>query len=179
MITFIETQMSITLSKLKRCVSIVTIVWLVYGVVELGYCIPEIVTPFTILGLLTVLFAVIGKVNGMTLSVAINTLKDGAKDLLPVCLIIGFAYGLIYLMDGSNSEDYTMLNTILHYASETISGTNQYVSALGMFFFQSIFNFFVTFGSSQAALTMPIISPTSRFNRAKQTNCCFRISAWW
>ena len=44
---------------------IVTIVWSVYGVVKLGYYIPEIVTPFTILGLLTGLFAVIGKVNGM------------------------------------------------------------------------------------------------------------------
>ena len=72
---------------------------------------------------------------------------------------IGFAYGLIYLIGGSNSEDYTMLNTILHYASETISGTNQYVSTLGMFFLQSIFNFFVTSGSGQAALTMPIMSP--------------------
>ncbi|BCD92607.1 hypothetical protein fh0823_27460 [Francisella halioticida] len=52
-----------------------------------------------------------------------------------------------------------MLNSILHYASEAISGTNKYVSALGMFFFQSIFNFFVTSGSGQAALTMPIMSP--------------------
>lgn len=62
-----------------------------------------------------------------TLSFAINAFKEDAKDLLPVCLIIGFAYGLIYLMGGSNPEYYTMLNTILHYASETISGTNQYV----------------------------------------------------
>ncbi|MFV9924894.1 MAG: hypothetical protein AB8U93_04345, partial [Francisella endosymbiont of Hyalomma scupense] len=138
---------------------IVTIVCLVYGIVELGYYIPEIVTPFTILGLLTGLFAVIDKVNGMTLSFTINAFKENAKDMLPVRLVIGFAYGLIYLIGGSNPEDYTMLNTILHYASETISGTNQYVSTLGMFFLQSIFNFFVTSGSGQAALTMPIMSP--------------------
>lgn len=105
------------------------------------------------------MFAVVGKVNGMNLSIAIDAFKNGAKDLLPVCLIIGFAYGLIYLMGSSNPEDYTMLNTILHYTSEIISGTNQYVSALGMFFFQSIFNFFVTSGSGQASLTMPIMSP--------------------
>lgn len=37
----------------------------IYGIVELGYYTPEIVTPFTILGLLTGLFAVIGNVNGM------------------------------------------------------------------------------------------------------------------
>ncbi|MDE4957176.1 short-chain fatty acid transporter, partial [Francisella tularensis subsp. holarctica] len=92
--------------------------------------IPEIATLFTSLGLLTGLFAVGGKVNGMNLSIAIDAFKNGAKDLLPGCLIIGFAYGLIYLMCGSNPEDYTMLNTILHYASEIISGNNQYVSAL-------------------------------------------------
>lgn len=138
---------------------VVTIVWLVYGVVELGYYIPEIATLFAILGLLTALFAILGKVNNMTLDIAINSFKEGAKDLLPVCLIIAFAYGLIYLMGGSNPQDYTMLNTTLHYASESISGTNEYVSALGMFFFQSVFNFFVTSGSGQAALTMPIMSP--------------------
>ncbi|MBK2343950.1 putative basic amino acid antiporter YfcC [Francisella tularensis subsp. novicida] len=154
-----QTQKMCIYSWLILASLIITIVWLVYGVVELGYYIPEIATLFTILGLLTGLFAVAGKVNGMNLSIAIDAFKNGAKDLLPVCLIIGFAYGLIYLMGGSNPEDYTMLNTILHYASEIISGTNQYVSALGMFFFQSIFNFFVTSGSGQAALTMPIMSP--------------------
>ncbi|API87733.1 hypothetical protein F7310_01450 [Francisella uliginis] len=138
---------------------VVTIVWLVYGVVELGYYLPEIATLFTILGFAAGFFAIIGKVNGMTLNIALDAFKDGAKALLPVCIIIGFAYGLIYLMGGSNPEHYTMLNSILHYASASISGTNQYVSALGMFFFQSIFNFFVTSGSGQAALTMPIMSP--------------------
>jgi len=138
---------------------IMTIIWLVYGVVELGYYIPEIATLFAILGLLTGLFAVVGRVNGINLSIAVDAFKNGAKDLLPVCLIIGFAYGLIYLMGGSNPQDYTILNTILHYASESISGANQYISALGMFFFQSVFNFFVTSGSGQAALTMPIMSP--------------------
>lgn len=137
----------------------ITIIWLVYGVVELGYYIPEIATLFTILGLVTGFLAVIGKINGMTLSVTIDAFKDGAKDLLPVCLIIAFAYGLIYLMGGSNPKEFTMLNTLLEYASKSISGSNQYISALGMFYFQSIFNFFVTSGSGQAALTMPIMSP--------------------
>ena len=138
---------------------LVTIIWLVYGVVELGYYIPEIATLFFILGLVTSFVAVIGKVNGMTVDSCIQAFKEGAKDLLPVCLIVGMAYGLITLMGGSDPEHYTMLNTLLHYAADAISGTNKYVSALGMFFFQSIFNFFVTSGSGQAALTMPIMSP--------------------
>ncbi|QLE78952.1 putative basic amino acid antiporter YfcC [Francisella sp. Scap27] len=154
-----QTQKICTYSWLILLSLFITIIWLVYGVVELGYYIPQIATLFTILGLVTGFLAVVGKVNGMTLSTAINAFKEGAKDLLPVCLIISFAYGLIYLMGGSNPKDYTMLNTLLEYASKSISGTNEYVSALGMFYFQSIFNFFITSGSGQAALTMPIMSP--------------------
>lgn len=154
-----QTQKMCIYSWLILASLVVTIIWLVYGVVELGYYLPEIATLFTILGFATGFFAIVGGVNGMTLNTALDAFKDGAKALLPVCLIIGFAYGLIYLMGGSDPKNYTMLNSILHYASDSISGTNHYVSALGMFFFQSIFNFFVTSGSGQAALTMPIMSP--------------------
>ncbi|ADA78047.1 C4-dicarboxylate anaerobic carrier family protein [Francisella tularensis] len=54
------------------------------------------------------MFAVVGKVNGMNLSITIDAFKNGAKDLLPVCLIIGFAYSLIYLMGGSGQAALTM-----------------------------------------------------------------------
>ena len=59
-----------------------------------------------------------------------------------------------------------MLNTILHYASETISGTNQYVSALGMFFL--------------AALTTPIMSPlTDLTGLSRQIAVLAFQLGWW
>ncbi|BCD92608.1 hypothetical protein fh0823_27470 [Francisella halioticida] len=101
-----QTQKMCIYSWLILASLVVTIIWLVYGVVELGYYLPEIATLFTILGFAAGFFAIIGKVNGMTLNVALDAFKDGAKALLPVCIIIGFAYGLIYLMGSSNPEHY-------------------------------------------------------------------------
>jgi len=135
------------------------IIWLVYGVVELGYYIPEIATLFFILGLVVAVIAIVGKVNDMTIEKAVSAFKNGAKDLSSICIIIGLAYGLIALMGGTNPQDYSMLNTVLHYAQSTISTSNQYIAAISMFLFQSLFNFFVSSGSGQAALTMPIMSP--------------------
>ena len=135
------------------------IVWLVYGVVELDYYIPEIATLFFILGLVVAILAIVGKVNDMTIEKAVNAFKNGAKDLSGLCLIIGLAYGLIALMGGTDPQNYSMLNSILYYAENIIHGSNQYVAAVGMFLFQSVLNFFVSSGSGQAALTMPIMSP--------------------
>ena len=138
--------------------------WLIYGVIFLDYQIPSIATLFFILGMVSGLIAIVGKVNGMTLNLVAEAFKDGAKDLLPTCIVVGMAYGLVVLMGGSDPTQYTMLNTILHYASGLVKGLNDYLSALSMFAFQAIFNFFVTSGSGQAALTMPIMSPLADLN---------------
>ena len=132
--------------------------------VALDYYVPEIATLFFILGLITTVIAIVGRVNNMTVNCAANAFKDGAKDLLPACIVVGMAYGLVILMGGSNPEQYTMLNTILHYSAGAVAGMNEYGSAIAMFFFQAVFNFFVTSGSGQAALTMPIMSPLADLN---------------
>lgn len=147
------------LSTLFGCMS-----WLIYGVVGLGYGIPEIATLFFILGIVTVVIAVVGEINNMTFNSAAEAFKEGAKDLLPTCIIVGMAYGLVVLMGGSDPTKYSILNTVLHYSSNLVAGMNGYFSAISMFLFQAIFNFFVTSGSGQAALTMPIMSPLADLN---------------
>ena len=82
--------------------------WLIYGVVGLGYGIPEIATLFFILGIVTVVIAVVGEINNMTLNSAAEAFKEGAKDLLPTCIIVGMAYGLVVLMGGSGQAALTM-----------------------------------------------------------------------
>ncbi|MGS0729599.1 AbgT family transporter, partial [Shewanella sp. 0m-11] len=49
--------------------------------------------------------------------------------------------------------------TILSAAGEFIGQLPSVMSAWFMFVFQSVFNFFVTSGSGQAALTMPLMAP--------------------
>jgi uncharacterized ion transporter superfamily protein YfcC len=54
-----------------------------------------------------------------------------------------------------------LLNTLLHLGSESLGGLPGWLAAWLMLLGQSVFNFFVTSGSGQAALTMPILAPLS------------------
>ena len=113
------------------------------------------------MGLVIGLIATIARMNGMTINVLAKSFKAGAADLLPAAIIVGMANGIIQMMGGDNPGDYTMLNTILHESAHLCSGLNEYFSALAMFIFQAAFNFLITSGSGQAALTMPLMAPLS------------------
>ncbi len=137
------------------------IVWVVYGVIEKAYYIPEIATQFFTMGLIIGAISVIGRINGMTVNTIAKSFKSGAGDLLPAALIVGMAHGIILMMGGGDATQFTMLNTVLHASAGVVGGLNEYFSAFAMFIFQSIFNIFVTSGSGQAALTMPLMAPLS------------------
>lgn len=88
-----------------------------------------------------------------------ESFQQGAKDLLPAALIVGMAKGIVLLLGGDDATTPSVLNTILFYAGESMSGISETGSAVFMYVFQSIFNFFLASGSGQAALTMPIMAP--------------------
>ena len=135
------------------------ICWVIWGVTQHQYYIPEISSQFFALGIGVALLAIIG--GRMTLNGASNAFQQGAKDLLPAALIVGMAKGIVLILGGADPATPSVLNTILFYASEAIGGFGATISALFMFLFQSIFNFFVASGSGQAAITMPLMAPLS------------------
>ena len=51
-----------------------------------------------------------------------------------------------------------MLNTLLYGMGHLLEGWPTWAAAQGMLVFQSVFNFFVTSGSAQAAITMPLMA---------------------
>ncbi len=101
------------------------------------------------------------RLNGMTANSAVESFRLGAQGLLPAALIIGFARGIVYLMGGDDPSTPSLLNTLLHFGGESLGGLPGWFAAWLMFIGQGVFNFFVTSGSGQAALTMPIIAPLS------------------
>ena len=69
---------------------------------------------------------------------------------------------LLILMAGS--VQYTMneagiMDTILHYAVEWISSMSPYAGILCIFLFTMLINFFVSSGSAEAMLLMPLLGP--------------------
>jgi uncharacterized ion transporter superfamily protein YfcC len=135
------------------------VIWVIWGVTQYEYYIPEIASQFFAMGIVV---AIICKISGrMSMNEASAAFQQGAKDLLPAALIVGMAKGIVLILGGDNVSSPSVLNTLLFYASETIADFGSVASALFMYLFQSIFNFFVASGSGQAAITMPLMAPLS------------------
>jgi uncharacterized ion transporter superfamily protein YfcC len=138
-----------------------TIIWIVWGVVFGGYYLPELATQFVILGIAAGVVGCLFRLDGMHANTAVQAFRQGAMDLLPAALVVGFARGIVFLLGGDDPTQPSLLNTLLFYGSEMLAGLPAWFAAWGMLCFQSVFNFFVTSGSGQAALTMPLMAPLS------------------
>ncbi|ACB84589.1 putative basic amino acid antiporter YfcC [Natranaerobius thermophilus] len=135
------------------------IVWIIWGVVNHAYYIPEIATQFFTMGIISGIIGVIFKLNDMTINDIAGSFKDGAKDLVGAALVVGMAQGIILVLGGTDPENGTVLNTVLNWVGGAIGSFPAAISAWFMYLFQSIFNFFVVSGSGQAALVMPLMAP--------------------
>jgi uncharacterized ion transporter superfamily protein YfcC len=78
----------------------------------------------------------------------------GAADLTTTALMIGVARGIQVVLDEGGVVD-----TIVHGISLPLQQLPGAISAVGMFFVQSLANLFIPSGSGQAYVTMPIMAP--------------------
>jgi uncharacterized ion transporter superfamily protein YfcC len=78
----------------------------------------------------------------------------GAAELTTTALMIGVARGIQVVLDEGGVVD-----TIVHAISVPLQQLPGTLSAIGMFFVQSIANLFIPSGSGQAYVTMPIMAP--------------------
>ncbi len=135
--------------------------WIVWGVVAAGYYLPEIATQFMVLGLAAGVTGTLFRLDGMRANDAAQAFKEGAAHLLPAALVVGLAHGIVFLMGGDDPASPSMLNTLLHRGAQSLGDLPAWLAAWSMYLGQSVFNFFVTSGSGQAALTMPLMAPLS------------------
>ncbi|WP_308667913.1 putative basic amino acid antiporter YfcC [Allisonella histaminiformans] len=137
------------------------LVWIVWGVTQEGYYIPEIASQFFVMGFVAGVIAIIFKLNGMTINEMAASFQSGVKDLAGTAVVVGMAKGILLVLGGSDATEPSALNTILHYIGESVHGIPAFFGAEIMYVFQSCFNLAVTSNSGQAALTMPIMAPLS------------------
>lgn len=131
--------------------------WIIWGVTVRQYYIPEIASQFFTMGIVIGMIAVFGQ--RLRVNEVADGFKQGAAELLPAALIVGMAKGIVLLLGGDNPETPSVLNTLLYYSAQSLQGLPTYLSAWLMLVVQSVINFFVSSGSGQAALTMPLIAP--------------------
>jgi uncharacterized ion transporter superfamily protein YfcC len=136
-----------------------TVTWVGWGVMAKGWFIPEIAAQFMLMGLAVALVArLFGLIPG-GLDEAAAAFRDGASQLLPAVLVVGFAKGILLLAGGEHPESYSLFNSLLNAAAGLTAALPHWLTAWGMLVVQSVINFFITSGSGQAAVTMPLMAP--------------------
>ncbi len=137
------------------------VIWIVWGVTEKGYYIPEIASQFFVMGLAAGIIGVIFRLEDMGVNDIATSFQKGAGDLVGAAMVVGMAKGILLVLGGASASSPTVLNSILNAAGNALRGLPGFVTAELMYIFQTVFNFFVTSNSGQAALTMPILAPLS------------------
>ena len=127
-----------------------TIVYMVIGVMGYGWYLPEICALFLLLAL-SAGFSADYSADGIA-----KEFVAGAKDIFPAALVIGFAAGIIYILQNGN-----VIDTMLESMASALEGSGR-MGALGtMYGIQTFINLFVTSASAKAAVTMPVMAPFS------------------
>ncbi|MGF0095300.1 YfcC family protein [Peptoniphilus sp. SGI.035] len=140
-----------TSHKLVWLIFVSGLAFLIYGATMKGFYLSECATIFLTIGLLS------GIVNKYNLNKIFQEFSRGAKDMAVPCLIIGFAMSITTILDSAK-----ILDSIVYYLSLPLKNLPPIISAGGMVIVQTLINFFVNSGSTQAAITMPIISPLAQ-----------------
>ncbi len=137
------------------------LIWIIWGVTQRGFYIPEIASQFFVMGFAAGVTAIIFKLNGMTINGMASAFQGGVSDLAGTAVVVGMAKGILLVLGGSEANVPSTLNTILYGIGRVLEGVPSFIGAWFMYIFQSLFNLVVTSNSGQAALTMPIMAPLS------------------
>ena len=125
-------------------------VLLVWGSMQHAWYTTELSAIF--LGL-TILISFISKNSWGELA---NLFIKGMAELANLVIIIGIATAIQVLL-----SDAKILHTLVYFMSGITEGLGAELSAIGMLLTQSVINFFIPGGSSQALVSMPIMAPLS------------------
>ena len=127
---------------------VVCLIGIIVGVLKFGFAIPEISALFLATGV------VAGLIGKLSLDEMATSFVNGAKDMIGAAIVVGFARGIVIL-----AQDGQIIDTLLYQLSNFIGQLPSLIAGYVMFFVQMFINFFISSGSGQAALTMPIMAP--------------------
>ena len=131
-------------------VLLLAVVLLIVGVTCWDWYLPEITGLFLGMGI------VCGVIAGFSANRIAEELLAGAKDILSAALVVGFASGIIVIL-----QDGKVVDSILHSMQEGLEGTGRAGSLTAMYGIQALINFIIPSATAKAAITVPIMAPFS------------------
>lgn len=126
------------------------IAFLIVGAMGYGWYLPEICALFVGMGIAA------GFSAGYSADKIALEFMAGAKDIFSAALIIGFAAGIIVIL-----EDGAVINTMLTAMADALRETGREGALATMYGIQTFINLFIPSASAKAAVTMPIMAPFS------------------
>ena len=129
-------------------VLLLTVIALIVGVTAWGWYMPEITGLFLGMGILC------GIIAGFSANKIADELIAGARDILSAALVVGFASGIIVIL-----QDGKVVDSILHSMQEGLHGSSEAASLSAMYGIQALINFVIPSATAKAAITIPIMAP--------------------
>ena len=127
-----------------------TVAALITGVTLWGWYMSEITALFLGMGILC------GIIAGFPANRIADELIAGAKDILSAALVVGFASGIVIIL-----QDGKIVDSILHALQNALDGTGEASSLAAMYGIQALINFLIPSATAKAAITIPIMAPFS------------------
>ncbi|PTK60406.1 C4-dicarboxylate ABC transporter permease [Staphylococcus nepalensis] len=129
---------------------VAAIVLNVYGIFTYGWSFNEMSANFLLAGLLA------GVIGGLGINGTFEAMIEGMKDILFGAMIVGFAKGIIYILENGH-----IIDTIVYGMTTLLADVPSSMVIITMFVLQFFLNFFIPSGSGQALTTMPLMVPIS------------------
>ena len=129
-------------------VLLLTVVALIVGVTCFEWYMAEITGLFLAMGIICAIIA------GFDTDRTVKELMAGAKDILSAALVVGFASGIIVIL-----QDGKIVDSILHSMQEGLDGGGKAGSLSAMYGIQAVINFIIPSATAKAAITIPIMAP--------------------
>ena len=129
-------------------VLLLTVIALIVGVTCWDWYMPEITGLFLGMGI------VCGIIAGFPANKIADELISGARDILSAALVVGFASGIIVIL-----QDGKVVDSILHGMQEGLDGSSPVASLSAMYGIQALINFIIPSATAKAAITVPIMAP--------------------
>ncbi len=126
----------------------VGIVFMIVGVLQWKWYIKELAGLFLAMGIAA------GIAAGQGADALAKSFVGGCKDIASAALVVGFAGGIIVVL-----EDGRVMDTLLYGMASATSSMPPFLAATAQFLLQMALNFFIPSGSTKAALTMPLMGP--------------------
>lgn len=127
-----------------------TIASIVYGSLKLKWTMVDMSAVYVIGAILC------GLVSRYDANKISDEIIFGGREMFIAAFAIGMARGVSVIMTQSH-----IIDTVVHHTASMLAGKSAYFNAVGMFFIQTVINFFIPSGSGQAVVTLPVLLPVA------------------